>query len=101
MMLLLLLFAGAVIDIGNAYRVKDALQASADAAAAAGAGNLTATYPSNAANAVAAAKTFTSATGGRNSMDGVPAANVSQSVTTSRVQTNTNGALHHRQHGDR
>ena len=33
-LLTLLLFCGAVIDIGNAYRVKQALQASADAAVA-------------------------------------------------------------------
>ncbi len=40
----------------DAYRVKDALQASADAAAAAGAGTLTMTYPANTANAIGAAK---------------------------------------------
>ena len=36
----LMMIAGAVIDIGNAYRVHQQLQASADAAAAAGADNL-------------------------------------------------------------
>jgi Flp pilus assembly protein TadG len=40
-MMSLLLVAGFTIDIGNAYRVKQSLQASADAASAAGAGNLT------------------------------------------------------------
>ena len=56
MMLTLLCFLGLVIDVGNAYRVRDALQASADAAAAAGAGTLTMTYPASSANAVSAAK---------------------------------------------
>ena len=56
MMLSLLCFLGLVIDLGNAYRVKDALQASADAAAAAGAGTLTMTYPASTANAINAAK---------------------------------------------
>ena len=37
-MFTMLVFAGLVIDIGNAYRVQQALQASADASAAAGAG---------------------------------------------------------------
>ena len=44
-MFTLLIFAGLVIDLGNAYRVQQALQASADASAAAGAGQLTLTYP--------------------------------------------------------
>ncbi len=89
MMLLLLVFAGLVVDVGNAYRVKDALQASADAAAAAGAGTLTATYPANSPNAIAAAKTFTSATGGKNTITGVPPGNVSQTVTATCVQSNS------------
>ena len=87
MMLTLLCFLGLVIDVGNAYRVRDALQASADAAAAAGAGTLTMTYPASSANAVAAAKGYTSATGGKNLIKGVPAASVVQTVTTSCVQS--------------
>ncbi len=47
----ILVFAGLVIDFGNAYRVQKALQASADASAAAGAGQLTLTYPPVTANA--------------------------------------------------
>ena len=89
MMLTLLCFLGLVIDVGNAYRVKDALQASADAAAAAGAGTLTMTYPANTANAIGAAKSYTSATGGKNSIKGVPAANVAQTIATSCVQSTT------------
>ena len=40
-MLVLLLFAGLVIDIGNAWRAHEALQASTDASATAAAGQLT------------------------------------------------------------
>ena len=43
--IVLMITAGAVIDLGNAYRVHQQLQASADAAAAAGAGNLPVTAP--------------------------------------------------------
>ncbi len=89
MMLTLLCFLGLVIDVGNAYRVRDALQASADAAAAAGAGTLTMTYPASTSNAVSTAKKYTSATGGTNTIVGVPAANVAQTVTTSCVQSAT------------
>ena len=52
-MVTLLIFCGCVIDFGNAYRVQKALQASTDAAAIAGAGQLTLSYPANAANAIA------------------------------------------------
>ena len=44
-LLVLLVVCGMVIDVGNAYRVRQALQASTDAAAAAGAGTLTNSYP--------------------------------------------------------
>ena len=64
-MMSLLLAAGLTIDIGNAYRVKQSLQASADAASAAGAGNL----PSPGA-AVAAANSFGSEPGGKNPIPG-------------------------------
>ena len=89
MMLTLLCFLGLVIDVGNAYRVRDALQASADAAAAAGAGTLTMSYPASSANAVSAAKGYTSAIGGKNAIKGVPAASVVQTVNTSCVQSTT------------
>ena len=56
---------GAVIDIGNAYRVHQQLQASADAAAAAGASNL----PSAAA-AITAATKFSAGSGGKNPIAG-------------------------------
>ena len=72
-MLVVVAFAGLVIDVGNVYRVQQALQASTDAAAAAGAGQLTLQYPPNTANAITQAKNFSSATGGRNPITGVPA----------------------------
>jgi Putative Flp pilus-assembly TadE/G-like/von Willebrand factor type A domain len=80
-MFTILIFAGLVIDLGNAYRVQQALQASADASAAGGAGELTVTYPPIAANATAAAQKYGSQSGGENPITGVPASNVTQSVT--------------------
>ena len=44
-MLVVIGFSGLVIDVGNVYRVQQALQASTDAAAAAGAGQLTLAVP--------------------------------------------------------
>lgn len=79
----ILVFAGLVIDFGNAYRVQKALQASADASAAAGAGQLTLTYPPITANAQAAATKYGSQAGGVNPITGVPAGNVTQVVTVS------------------
>lgn len=79
----ILVFAGLVIDFGNAYRVQKALQASADASAAAGAGQLTLTYPPITANAQAAATKYGSQSGGVNPITGVPAGNVTQTVTVS------------------
>ena len=89
-MLVLIAFAGFVIDVGNVYRVQQALQASTDAAAAAGAGQLTLQYPANTANAIAQAKNFSSATGGRNPITGVPAPGVTVTVATSCVGSNSN-----------
>jgi hypothetical protein len=80
-MFTILIFAGLLIDLGNAYRVQQALQASADASAAGGAGELTVTYPPIAANATAAAVRYGSQSGGENPITGVPAANVTQRVT--------------------
>ncbi len=80
-MLSILVFAGLVIDLGNAYRVQRALQASADAAAAGGAGQLTMTYPPNAATAQATAQRYGSEPGGVNPITGVPAGNVSEQVS--------------------
>src|SRR5215475_7156124 len=89
-MVTLLVFCGLVIDLGNAYRVQQALQASTDAAAAAGAGQLTMSYPANAANATAQANLFGSATGGKNIIGGVPGSNVTETVQTSCVIQNPN-----------
>lgn len=85
-----IIFCGLVIDFGNAYRVQKALQASTDAAAVAGAGQLTLSYPANAANAVATAKAYGASTGGKNAIAGVPAGNVTVTVTTSCVVSNPN-----------
>ncbi len=79
-MFTILIFAGLVIDLGNAYRVQHALQASADAAAAGGAGQLTMTYPPIAGNAQATATRYGSQPGGVNPIPGVPAGNVTESV---------------------
>lgn len=79
-MFTILIFAGLVIDLGNAYRVQHALQASADAAAAGGAGELTLDYPANVGNATAAAVRYGSQAGGKNPIPGVPASNVSENV---------------------
>jgi Flp pilus assembly protein TadG len=80
-MFTILIFAGIVIDLGNAYRVQQALQASADASAAAGAGQLTLTYPPVAATATSQAQKYGSQSGGSNPITGVPAGNVSQTVS--------------------
>src|SRR5436190_12192504 len=73
-LLTLLWFCGAVIDIGNAYRVKQALQASADAAVAAGAGNLP-----NISAATSAAHNLSAENAAKNRISGV--ANVSANIT--------------------
>jgi hypothetical protein len=79
-MFTILIFAGLVIDLGNAYRVQRALQASADAAAAGGAGELTLNYPANVGNATTAAMRYGSQAGGENQIPGVPGGNVSENV---------------------
>jgi hypothetical protein len=80
-MFTILIFAGLTIDLGNAYRVQQALQASADAAAAGGAGELTMSYPPIAANATSEAQRYGSEPGGENPITGVPTSNVSEDVT--------------------
>jgi Putative Flp pilus-assembly TadE/G-like/von Willebrand factor type A domain len=79
-MFTMLIFAGLVIDLGNAYRVQRALQASADAAAAGGAGELTLAYPPNVGDATAAAVRYGSQSGGENPIPGVPGSDVNESV---------------------
>jgi hypothetical protein len=86
----LLIFCGFVIDFGNAYRVQKALQASTDAAATAGAGQLTMSYPASAPNAIAQARLYGATSGGKNAIPGVPASNVTETVTTSCVASNPN-----------
>ncbi len=82
-LLILLVMIGLVVDMGNAYRVRAALQGSVDASAAAGAGQLTMSWPPNSSAAVTAANTYGSQSGGRNPIGGVPASSVTQTVTTS------------------
>jgi uncharacterized protein YegL len=74
-MLVMLLMCGAVIDLGNVYRVEQALQASADAAVAAGASSLP-----NTAAAETAARHVSSENGAQNAIPGVP--DVTATVTT-------------------
>jgi hypothetical protein len=80
-MFTILIFAGLTIDLGNAYRVQQALQASADAAAAGGAGELTMSYPPVVANATSEAQRYGSQPGGVNPITGVPASNVTENVS--------------------
>jgi hypothetical protein len=80
-MLSILVFAGLVIDLGNAYRVQHALQASADAAAAGGAGELTVAYPPNVGNATSAAQHYGSEPGGVNPITGVPSSDITENVS--------------------
>jgi hypothetical protein len=90
-LLTLLLFCGAVIDIGNAYRVKQALQASADAAVAAGAGNLP-----NTGAASTAAHHLTAENTGKNRIIGVPnvTANITLDCSTSPNFCNPANTVH-------
>jgi len=90
-LLTLLLFCGAVIDIGNAYRVKQALQASADAAVSAGAGNLP-----NTAAANTAAHNLSAENTGKNRIPGVPnvAANITLDCSTSPNFCNPANTVH-------
>jgi Flp pilus assembly protein TadG len=74
-LVVLLLMCGAVVDIGNAYRAQDALQASADAAATAAADNLP-----NTGAASAAGHDFSSEPGGKNTVPGV--SNVNTNIVT-------------------
>jgi hypothetical protein len=70
----LLAIAGLVVDVGNAYRVHRALQASADAAALAGGQSLP-----NAAAAVSVARLYGATTAGRNKLKNITSV---ESITT-------------------
>jgi Flp pilus assembly protein TadG len=95
-MFTILIFAGLVIDLGNAYRVQRALQASADAAAAGGAGELTMGYPPNVGDATAAAQRYGSQAGGENPIPGVPSGDVTENVNVDcRAQAGFNCTLGH------
>jgi Flp pilus assembly protein TadG len=90
-LLTLLIFCGAVIDIGNAYRVKQALQASADAAVAAGAGNLP-----NTTAASTAAHNLSAENSAKNRIPGVPnvTANITLDCSTSATFCNPANTVH-------
>ena len=76
--LVLMIMCGAVIDVGNAFRVHQQLQASADAAAAAGADNLPSTLA-----AITTAQNFSSANGGKNPIVGAGTVTVSATADCS------------------
>ena len=88
-MVILLVMLGAVIDLGNAYRAQQQLQASADAAATAGAGQLSMSFPPVTGTAISTAQAYGSEPGGKNPITGVPAAGVTESTTTSCVTQTT------------
>jgi Flp pilus assembly protein TadG len=88
-MVILLVMLGAVIDLGNAYRVQQQLQASADAAATAGAGQLSMSYPPVAGNAITTAQNYGSEPSGKNPITGVPASDVTESASASCVTQTT------------
>lgn len=71
-MLMLLVTCGIVIDFGHAYRVKRALQASVDAAAAAGAGQLP-----DPALAISTAHAYSAEDGGLNTVNSISGVQVS------------------------
>ena len=87
MFVVLLGMAGMAIDLGNAYRVHQQLQATADAAAAAGADNL----PTS-SNAIAAAAAYSAAPGGKNSIPGAGTITESSYTDCSTDQVHCNGA---------
>jgi Flp pilus assembly protein TadG len=74
-MVIMLGILGMVVDLGNAYRVHQQLQATADAAAAAGADQLP-----NTTGAVSAAASYSAAAGGKNHITG--AGTITESATT-------------------
>jgi len=79
----LLLFCGLVIDVGNAWRAKEALQASTDAAATAAAGTLTLTYPPDTTAATNAAVHYGGGTGQRNPVTGIVSGSQTENVALS------------------
>ena len=95
-MLLLMVVCGMVLDIGNAYRVKTALQASADAAAAAGAGQLP-----NTGSALSTVQQYGSETGGKNPVRGsgnVTISGVANCVTSAKFCSPANTVPRDREH---
>ena len=79
----LLLFCALVIDVGNAWRAKEALQASTDAAATAAAGTLTLSYPPNVTSANNAAVQYGDGTGQLNPIPGIVSGSQTENVNFS------------------
>src|SRR3954447_16692362 len=86
-MVCILLFAGLVIDLGQAYRTRIQLQASADAASLAGA----ARFP-DASTANSTAYAYSARTGSKNSIPGVPNVAVAVQTKCSKSLPNCVGA---------
>jgi hypothetical protein len=86
-MVCILLFAGLVIDLGQAYRTRIQLQASADAASLAGA----ARFP-DAATASNTAYSYSAKDGSKNSIPGVPNVGVTVQTKCSKSLPNCVGA---------
>ena len=82
-MVVLLLFCALVIDVGNAWRAREALQASTDAAATAAAGTLTLTYPPSNASALAAAAKYGDGGSALNQVTGIVNGSATQNVSFS------------------
>lgn len=82
-LLVLLLFCALVIDVGNAWRAREALQASTDAAATAAAGTLTMTYPPSNAGAVAQAAKYGDGASALNPVTGIVNGSATQNVSLS------------------
>ena len=88
-MVCILLFAGLVIDLGQAYRTRIQLQASADAASLAGA----ARFP-DAASANSTAYQYSARNGSKNSIPGVPNVAVAVQTKCSKTLPNCAGREH-------
>ena len=86
-MVCILLFAGLVIDLGQAYRTRIQLQASADAASLAGA----ARFP-DASTANSTAYAYSARNGSKNSIPGVPNVAVAVQTKCSKSLPNCAGA---------
>lgn len=79
-LVMLIGFVGFAVDVGNTMTIRRALQASTDAAATAGAQELSNTSGSPSASAIAKASEFSSVTGNKNARANIPGVSISTSV---------------------